>query len=35
MSTKKLQFGLTSAGNLWTPQNDSAELKGWWRGDIA
>ncbi len=35
MSTKKLQFGLASAGNLWTPQNDSAELKGWWRGDIA
>ena len=35
MSTKKLQFGLSSAGNLWTPQNDSAELRGWWRGDIA
>lgn len=35
MSTKKLQFGLASAGNLWTPQNDSAELRGWWRGDIA
>ena len=35
MSTKKLQFGLAAAGNLWTPQNDSAELRGWWRGDIA
>ncbi len=35
MSIKKLQFGLAAAGNLWTPQNDSAELRGWWRGDIA
>ena len=35
MSTKKLQFGLAAAGNLWTPQNDSAELRGWWRPDIA
>lgn len=35
MSTKKLQFGLAAAGNIWTPQNDSAELRGWWRGDIA
>lgn len=34
-ASRRLQFGLQQAGNLWTPQNDSAELRGWWRADIS